>query len=66
MNIDLAISKLNDFKKMSKKLGECDLVGFNGNSFTVKIQFEEDKPERNRIVGFHPISKEQEKSNANA
>ena len=58
MDIDSAISKLNDFKKMSKKLGECDLVAFNDNSFTVKIQFGEDKPDRCRVVGFHPISKD--------
>ena len=60
MDIDLAISKLNDFKKMSKKLGERELVAFDSNSFTVKIQFgkeNEDMPDRCRVVGFCPAPK---------
>lgn len=54
MDIDAAISKLNDFKKMSKKLGNCDLVAFDGSSFVVKIQVEEEKTDRCHVVGFCP------------
>lgn len=54
MDIDAAIEKLTEFKKLSKKLGECNLLSFDDNSFVVKVQFgEEDKPvERTKVLGF--------------
>lgn len=52
MNIDSAIEKLNEFKKIAKKFkGECELVGFNESSFTFKVEFDKDEPER-RPIGF--------------
>lgn len=52
MDIDSVIEKLNEFKKISKKFkSECELVGFNDNSFTFKVEFSKDEPER-RPIGF--------------
>lgn len=52
MDIDSAIEKLNEFKKIAKKFkGECELVGFNESSFTFKVEFGNDEPER-RPIGF--------------
>lgn len=52
MDIDSAIQKLNEFKKISKKFkGECELVGFNDNSFTFKVEFGKNEQER-RPIGF--------------
>ena len=52
MDIDSAIEKLNEFKKISKKFkGECELVGFNDNSFTFKVEFHKDESNVKKI-GF--------------
>ena len=52
MDIDSAIKKLNEFKKIAKKFkGECELIDFNENSFTFKAEFGKDEPER-RPIGF--------------
>ena len=54
MDIDNAIAKLNEFKKVAKKIsGECELVGFNENSFTFKVQFGKKDDEIKPIVGFN-------------
>jgi len=54
MNIDNALDKLNEFKKVAKKIkGECELVGFTDDSFTFKIQFDKKKEDDHKtIVGF--------------
>ena len=55
MNIDNALDKLNEFKKVAKKIkGECEFVGFTDDSFTFKIQFDKKKKEDDHktIVGF--------------
>lgn len=39
MDISAAIDQLTKFKKMSKTLGRCDLVGLDNESFTIKVQF---------------------------
>ena len=56
MKLDIAIDKLNAFKKIAKKvtsndLGECELIGLDDNSFTVKVTFKDDKPTKH-IAGF--------------
>ena len=52
MNIDNAIKKLTEFKKLSKKFnGECELVGFNDNSFTFKVEFGSEGKEK-QPIGF--------------
>ena len=57
MNIDSAIEKLNEFKRISNGIGECDLVSLTDDSFTVKIQFGERQEPRTQIIGFCPIPK---------
>lgn len=54
MDIDAAIAKLSEFKKLasSSGTGTCDLVGFDDGSFTVKVKFGEDVPQRKPILGF--------------
>ena len=39
MDLELAINQLTKFKKLSKALGECDLVGLDNESFVVKVKF---------------------------
>lgn len=39
MDISAAIDQLTKFKKLSKALGECDLVGLDDESFVVKVKF---------------------------
>ena len=52
MNIDNAIEKLNEFKKIAKTFkGECELVGFNDSSFTFKVEFSKDNSSTKKI-GF--------------
>ena len=64
MDIDVAIKKLNKFKKLSGSLGKCDLLQLNDDSFIVKIPFGEKsmvesyKP----VIGFCPPEKK-EKNN---
>lgn len=58
MNIDAAIEKLNEFKKIAKKvsatnLGECELTGFGDDSFTFKVSFKKDAEDKSKIIGFH-------------
>ena len=52
MDIDSAIEKLNEFKKIAKKFkGECELVGFNESSFTFRVDFNRDNEDR-KLIGF--------------
>ena len=43
MDISAAIDQLTKFKKMSKVLGECDLVGLDNESFVVKVKFNDSR-----------------------
>lgn len=60
MDINTAIDQLVRFKKIAKMLGDCNLVGFDNNSFTVKVSFSEQADnndaapvaERRPILGF--------------
>ena len=53
MNIDNALDKLNEFKKVAEKIkGECELVGFTDDSFTFKVQFGKNEDGHKTIVGF--------------
>ena len=53
MNIDNALDKLNEFKKVAEKIkGECELVGFTDDSFTFKVQFGKKEDNHKTIVGF--------------
>ena len=38
MDINTAIEKLAQLKKMSKSLGKCELIGFDNESFTVRVK----------------------------
>ena len=52
MNITAAIATLNKFKQVAKKVsGECELLGFGDNSFTMKITFGNDN-QKKKIIGF--------------
>jgi len=42
MDINTAIEKLTKLKKMSKSLGNCDLVGFDNESFTIRVKYDND------------------------
>jgi len=44
MNINTAIEKLTKLKKMSKSLGNCDLVGFDNESFTIRVKYDNAEP----------------------
>ena len=44
MNINTAIEKLTKLKKMSKSLGNCDLVGFDNESFTIRVKYDNVEP----------------------
>ena len=54
MDIDAAIAKLKEFKKVSRKsgIGPCDLVGFDDGSFTVRVKFGDEAPCRKPVLGF--------------
>lgn len=54
MNITAAIDRLTKFKKMSKTLGDCDLVGFDNESFTVRVKFS-DGGKTEKLDGYHPV-----------
>lgn len=43
MDISAAIDQLTKFKKLSKALGECDLVGLDNESFVVKVKFNDSR-----------------------
>lgn len=52
VDIDNAIAKLNEFKKVAKKIkGECELVDMNDSSFTFKVQFSKSSNEH-KVIGF--------------
>ena len=52
MDIDNAIAKLNEFKKVAKKIkGECELVDMNDSSFTFKVQFSK-TDDKHKVIGF--------------
>ena len=57
MDIDSAISKLNEFKRISSEIGNCDLMSLSDGSFTVKISFGEEEHDRKPIIGFCPQPK---------
>lgn len=53
MDISKAIDKLSEFKKIADAgIGECELVDFDEDSFVVKVNFRNDRPERKPILGF--------------
>ncbi len=53
MNIDNAIAKLNEFKKVAKKLsGECELVEVSDSSFVFKVEFDKKDSKRRPVIGF--------------
>ena len=64
MNIDSAIDKLNEFKRLSNGIGECDLVSLTDDSFTVKIQFGESAETRKTVLGFAEQPKKTKKEKA--
>ena len=54
MDLELAIKKLNQFKKMSKSLGTCDLVALDENAFVVKVQFDNGTSNTHKpVLGFN-------------
>ena len=57
MDIDAAIEKLSKFKKLSSKFGmkDCNVVGLDNESFTVRVKFSEDPPVDNKtvVLGFN-------------
>jgi hypothetical protein len=54
VDIDAAIAKLEEFKKLAESsgAGPCDLVGMDDGSFTVRVKFGEDAPRRKPVLGF--------------
>lgn len=53
MNIDNAIAKLNEFKKVAKKLsGKCELVEVSDSSFIFKVDFDKEDSKRRPVIGF--------------
>ena len=57
MDINTAIDQLVRFKKIAKMLGDCNLVGFDNNSFTVKVSFAEqaEKCEDAPVTEHRPV-----------
>ena len=54
MNIATAIDQLTKFKKMSKRLGECDLVGFDNESITIRVKLDSNT-KLEKPSGYRPV-----------
>lgn len=54
MNITTAIDQLTKFKKMSKTLGDCDLVGFDNESITIRVKLD-GNTKIEKPSGYRPV-----------
>ena len=53
MKIDAAIDRLAGFKKIADSgIGDCEIVGLDGDSLLVRVNFRNDSPRRKPVLGF--------------